>query len=94
MTALIDRIHHSLVGLKMPRAIEAPHDIVRRIERGEIGARSALLIVDEIGYFTKRVAPHLHQDAILIRESGVRLALKSNRTTMRMQIAAAIRRRT
>ena len=56
MTALIDRIHHSLVGLKMPRAIEALHDIVRQIERGEIGALDAIdtLLAEELGFRESR----------------------------------------
>lgn len=56
MTALIDRIHHSLVGLKMPRAIEALHDIVRRTERGEIGALDAIdtLLAEELTFRESR----------------------------------------
>ena len=56
MTALIDRIHHSLVGLKMPRAIEALHDIVRRIERGEIGALDAIdtLLAEKLTFCESR----------------------------------------
>lgn len=34
----IDRIRHDLVGLKMPRALEALDHVVRRLEKGEIAA--------------------------------------------------------
>ncbi len=56
MTALIDRIHQNLVGLKMPRATESLRDIVQRIERGEIGALDAIdtLLADELGFRESR----------------------------------------
>lgn len=56
MTALIDRIHQNLVGLKMPRAIETLHDVIRRIERGEIGALDAIdtLLVEELTFRESR----------------------------------------
>ena len=56
MTALINRIHHSLVGLKMPRAIEALQDIVRRIECGEIGTLDAIdtLLAEELTFRESR----------------------------------------
>ena len=38
----LDRIRHDLVGLKMPRALEALDQIVRRIEHGEVGALEAI----------------------------------------------------
>lgn len=38
----IDRIRHDLVGLKMPRALEALDQIVRRLEHGEISALEAI----------------------------------------------------
>jgi hypothetical protein len=34
----LDRIRHDLVGLKMPRALEALDQVVRRLDHGEIGA--------------------------------------------------------
>ncbi|MCW2240544.1 DNA replication protein DnaC [Azospirillum canadense] len=40
--ATLDRIRHSLVGLKMPRALEVLEHILRRIERGEISALEAI----------------------------------------------------
>jgi len=42
MTATLDRIQASLVGLKMARALEALGHIQRRIEQGEIGALEAI----------------------------------------------------
>lgn len=41
----IDRIRHDLVGLKMPRALEALDYIVRRLEQGEIAALEAIDIL-------------------------------------------------
>ena len=38
----IDRIRHDLVGLKMPRALEALDHVVRRLEQGEISALDAI----------------------------------------------------
>lgn len=39
--SMIDRIRHDLVGLKMPRALEALDHIVRRLEHGELSALEA-----------------------------------------------------
>ena len=41
----IDRIRHDLVGLKMPRALEALDHVVRRLEKGEIAALEAIDIL-------------------------------------------------
>ncbi|ESW80507.1 hypothetical protein X772_25075 [Mesorhizobium sp. LSJC280B00] len=41
----IDRIRHDLVGLKMPRALEALDHVVRRLEQGEIAALEAMDIL-------------------------------------------------
>jgi DNA replication protein DnaC len=38
----LERIRQDLVGLKMPRALEALDAIVRRLEQGEIGALEAI----------------------------------------------------
>lgn len=43
--SMIDRIRHDLVGLKMPRALEALDNVVRRIEKGEIAALEAIDIL-------------------------------------------------
>ena len=42
MTELIDRISAALVGLKMPRALEALGPTLRRLEQGEITAVEAI----------------------------------------------------
>ena len=48
--SMLDRIRHDLVGLKMPRALEALDHIVRRLEQGEIGALEAMdvLLAEEL----------------------------------------------
>lgn len=43
--SMIDRIRHDLVGLKMPRALEALDHIVRRLEQGELSALEAIDIL-------------------------------------------------
>lgn len=40
-----DRIRHDLVGLKMPRALGALDNIVRRLEHGELSALEAIDIL-------------------------------------------------
>ena len=42
MSAALERIRARLVGLKMPRALEALDHTVQRLEQGEIGAREAI----------------------------------------------------
>jgi hypothetical protein len=34
----VARIRHNLVGLRMPRALEALEAIIQQIERGQLGA--------------------------------------------------------
>jgi IstB-like ATP binding protein len=48
--SLVDRIKQTLVGLKMPRAIEILDVTVRRIERGELTAIEAIdaLLAEEL----------------------------------------------
>ena len=48
--SMLDRIRHDLVGLKMPRALEALDLVVRRLEQGEIGALEAIdmLLAEEL----------------------------------------------
>ena len=48
--SMLDRIRHDLVGLRMPRALEALDHIVRRLEQGEIGALEAIdiLLAEEL----------------------------------------------
>jgi DNA replication protein DnaC len=49
-TAPLDRVRHYLVGLKMPRALEALDHIVRQLERGELSAVEAIetLLAEEV----------------------------------------------
>jgi len=42
MPGTVDQVRRHLVGLKMPRALEVLDHIVRRLERGEIGALEAI----------------------------------------------------
>ena len=42
MSETLDRIRSSLIGLRMPRALEALDHTVRRIERGELTALEAI----------------------------------------------------
>ncbi len=42
MTDLLDRIHGALVGLKMPRALEALDHTPEQLEKGEITAIEAI----------------------------------------------------
>ena len=48
--SMLDRIRHGLVGLRMPRALEALDQIVRRLEHAEIGALEAIdiLLAEEL----------------------------------------------
>ena len=48
--SMLDRIRGDLVGLRMPRALEALDHIVRRLEQGEIGALEAIdvLLAEEL----------------------------------------------
>jgi DNA replication protein DnaC len=48
--SMLERIRHDLVGLKMPRALEALDGVVRRLEQGEIGALEAIdtLLAEEL----------------------------------------------
>ncbi len=51
MSALLERIRANLVGLRMPRALEALDHTVQRLEQGEIGALEAIdaLLGEEFG---------------------------------------------
>ena len=42
MSALLDRIRGALIGLRMPRALEALEHTLSRLERGEITALEAI----------------------------------------------------
>jgi DNA replication protein DnaC len=59
VTELLDRIRTSLVGLRMPRALEALDHTLRRLERGELSAIEAidgLLAEEHANRETRRIA--------------------------------------
>lgn len=62
----IDRIRHDLVGLKMPRALEALDHVVRRLEQGEIAALEAVDIL-------------LSEELTLRENSRIKTALRMGR---------------
>ena len=64
--SMIDRIRHDLVGLKMPRALEALDHIVRRLERGELSALEAIDIL-------------LSEELTLRENSRIKTALRMGR---------------
>lgn len=64
--AAIDRIRHDLVGLKMPRAMEALGHVVRRLENGEIAALEAIDIL-------------LSEELTLRENSRIKTALRMGR---------------
>ena len=47
---LVERIRHNLVGLRMPRALEALDSVIQQLERGQLGAIEAIdiLLAEEI----------------------------------------------
>ena len=63
---MLDRIRHDLVGLKMPRALEALDGIVRRLEQGEVGALEAVDIL-------------LSEELTLRENSRIKTALRMGR---------------
>lgn len=65
-TSTLDRIRHDLVGLKMPRALEALDQIVRRLEQGEISALEAIDIL-------------LSEELTLRENSRIKTALRMGR---------------
>ena len=46
----VERIRHNLVGLRMPRALEALESVIQQLERGQLGALEAIdtLLAEEI----------------------------------------------
>ena len=63
---MLDRIRHDLVGLKMPRALEALDQIVRRLEHGEVGALEAIEML-------------LSEELTLRKNSRIKTALRMGR---------------
>ncbi len=68
MPSAIDRIRHDLVGLKMPRALEALDQTVRRLEQGEISALEAIDVL-------------LSEELTLRENSRIKTALRMGRLT-------------
>jgi DNA replication protein DnaC len=68
MPSTIDRIRHDLVGLRMPRALEALDQTVRRLEQGEITALEAIDIL-------------LSEELTLRENSRIKTALRIGRLT-------------
>lgn len=66
MPSMIDRIRHDLVGLKMPRALEALDHVVRRLEHGELSALEAIDIL-------------LSEELTLRENSRIKTALRMGR---------------
>ncbi len=66
MPVTLDRIRHDLVGLKMPRALEALDQIVRRLEHAEISALEAIDIL-------------LSEELTLRENSRIKTALRMGR---------------
>ncbi len=64
--SMIDRIRHDLVGLKMPRALEALDHIARRLEHGELSALEAIDIL-------------LSEELTLRENSRIKTALRMGR---------------
>ena len=64
--SMLDRIRHDLVGLKMPRALEALDGVVRRLEHAEIGALEAIDIL-------------LSEELTLRENSRIKTALRMGR---------------
>lgn len=66
MPSMIDRIRHDLVGLKMPRALEALDHVVRRLEHGQLSALEAIHIL-------------LSEELTLRENSRIKTALRMGR---------------
>jgi hypothetical protein len=64
--SMIDRIRHDLVGLKMPRALEALDHVVRRLEHAELSALEAIHIL-------------LSEELTLRENSRIKTALRMGR---------------
>jgi DNA replication protein DnaC len=69
--AVLERIRHTLVGLRMPRALEILDQAVRRLERGEIGALEAveLLLAEEL---TLRESRRIKTALVMARLSSIK----------------------
>ena len=75
--SMLDRIRSDLVGLKMPRALEALDHIVRRLEQGEISALEAIDIL-------------LAEELTLRENSRIKTALRMGRLEQASSLLGAL----
>ena len=69
--AVLERIRHSLVGLRMPRALEVLDRTVRQLERGEVSALDAIgtLLAEEL---TVRESRRIKTALVMARLTAVK----------------------
>jgi DNA replication protein DnaC len=69
--AILERIRQTLVGLKMPRALEVLDQIVRQLERGEVSALDAIdtLLAEEL---TVRESRRIKTALVMARLTAVK----------------------
>ena len=69
--AILERIRRTLVGLKMPRALEVLDQIVRQLERGEVSALDAIdtLLAEEL---TVRESRRIKTALVMARLTAVK----------------------
>ncbi len=68
--SVVDRIKATLVGLRMPRALEIVDAIVRQLERGEVSALEAIdaMLAEE---FTLREGRRIKTSLVMARLSNI-----------------------
>src|SRR3954466_3522720 len=71
MPSVVDRIKATLVGLRMPRALEIVDAIVRQLERGEVSALEAIdaMLAEE---FTLRESRRIKTSLVMARLSTIK----------------------
>src|SRR4051794_8402719 len=71
MPSVVDRIKTTLVGLRMPRALEIVDAIVRQLERGEVSALEAIdaMLAEE---FTLRESRRIKTSLAMARLSNIK----------------------
>ena len=69
--SVVERIKASLVGLRMPRALESVDATVRQVERGEVSALEAIdtLLAEE---FTLRESRRIKTSLVMARLSTIK----------------------
>ena len=69
--SVVDRIKATLVGLRMPRALEIVDAIVRQLERGEVSALEAIdaMLAEE---FTLRESRRIKTSLVMARLSNIK----------------------